>query len=221
MSDSMAARVGRIISGGLNAIIDSVENAAPETVMEQAIREIDGAVDEVRDELGKVIAGKHLAEQRLETEREKHRQLAEQVTVAVREGRDDLAEAGIARQLDIEAQLPILEKNIAGLAARQRELEGYVEALKAKKREMRAELEQFRASRQASQAAGLEPTAPTAATVDKASAAFERVVERAMGGAGAAGVDPKDAVRLAELEELSRRDRIRERLEALKAGSSK
>ncbi len=219
MSESMAARVGRIISGGLNALIDSVENAAPESVMEQAIREIDAAVDEVRAELGKVIANKHLANQRLETEREKHHQLEGQIAVALGEGRDDLAEAGIARQLDIEAQLPVLEKSIAELSEREKELEGYIEALKAKKREMGDELEQFRFSRETTQAAGPEASAPTGAKVNQASAAFERVMERSTGVGSGANTDPKDAVRLAELEELSRRNRIRERLEALKATS--
>lgn len=48
MKESITARVGRIISGSLNALIDAVEDSAPEWVMEQAIREIDGAIDEVR-----------------------------------------------------------------------------------------------------------------------------------------------------------------------------
>ncbi|MDH3763867.1 MAG: PspA/IM30 family protein, partial [Gammaproteobacteria bacterium] len=55
MKENIANRVGRIISGSLNALVDAVENAAPETVMEEAIREIDGAIDEVRTELGRVV----------------------------------------------------------------------------------------------------------------------------------------------------------------------
>ncbi|MEX0886491.1 MAG: hypothetical protein WD009_08645 [Phycisphaeraceae bacterium] len=34
MKEGITARVGRIISGGLNQIVDAMENAAPETVME-------------------------------------------------------------------------------------------------------------------------------------------------------------------------------------------
>ena len=43
--ESIAQRVGRLVSGGFNALVDAVENTAPETVMEQAIREIDSAIE--------------------------------------------------------------------------------------------------------------------------------------------------------------------------------
>ena len=43
MNESIANRVGRIVSGSLNALVDAVENAAPETVLKEAIREIDSA----------------------------------------------------------------------------------------------------------------------------------------------------------------------------------
>ena len=46
MSEGLSSRVGRIISGGLNAILDAVEDAAPDAIMEQYIREIDDAIDE-------------------------------------------------------------------------------------------------------------------------------------------------------------------------------
>ena len=79
MKESIAGRVGRIISGSVNALIDAVENAAPEVVMEEAIREVDAAIDEVRAELGKVLANKHLANTRLMEENRKHEELAEKV----------------------------------------------------------------------------------------------------------------------------------------------
>lgn len=118
MKESMSSRVGRLIAGSVNAVIDAVENAAPEVVMEQALREIDGATDEVRTELGRVIAGKHLANKRLVEESRKHEALAEQIELAVKEGREDLAEAAIARQFDIEAQIPVLESSIADAAGK-------------------------------------------------------------------------------------------------------
>lgn len=42
MKENMTDRVGRIISGSLNALIDAVENTSPEMLMSEAIREIDG-----------------------------------------------------------------------------------------------------------------------------------------------------------------------------------
>ena len=71
MSESIGRRVGRLVSGGFNALLNAVENSAPDVIMQQAIREVDEAIDDVRAELGKVIASKHLASSRLMDENRK------------------------------------------------------------------------------------------------------------------------------------------------------
>jgi phage shock protein A len=225
MKESLAGRVGRIISGSANALISAVENAAPEMVMEETIREIDGAIDEVRTELGRQVAAKHLANTRLMEENRKHDELAEQIGTAVSEGRDDLAEAGIARQLDIEAQIPVLERAIIEAGEKERELEGYVQALLAKKREMADELKRLitaRAESSAVAAGGGNAGGSVASRVSKAEAAFDRIMEKQTGLAGGAATpNAQHAAKLAELEELTRNNRIKERLAALKGGSGK
>ena len=222
MKESITARVGRIISGSLNALIDAVEDSAPEWVMEQAIREIDGAIDEVRAELGRVIAAKHLANQRLMDEGRRHDELAGQIELAVKKSRDDLAEAAIARQLDIEAQIPVLETTLSECSTQERELEGFIAALQAKRREMKEELKQFRQSQQESAGIAASTGAAGAAsgsvqqTVSKATSAFARVQERATGIAGRSSSGLGEAAKLAELEALARKNRIQERLAAVK-----
>ena len=128
MKESLIGRVGRIISGSFNSLIDVIENAAPETVMSEAIREIDAAIDDVRVELGRVVAGKHLANKRLMEENRKHEDLGEKIERAVNEERDDLAEAAISQQIDIEAQIPILEATINDCGNNEKELDGYITA---------------------------------------------------------------------------------------------
>ncbi len=227
MKESIASRVGRIISGSLNALVDAVENAAPETVMEEAIREIDGAIDEVRAELGRVVANKHLANQRLMEESRKHEDLSEKIELAVTEGRDDLAEAAIASQLDIEAQIPVLEATIADCGAQEKELEGYISALQAKKREMKDDLKSFRESRREADSVAASATGRAAGgscvevKVDKAESAYARVVENATGLIGRVGAgDAESAAKLAELDEMARRNRVNERLAAIKRKTS-
>ncbi len=226
MKESLTGRVGRIISGSVNAMISAVENAAPEVVMEETISEIDGAIDEVRTELGRHIAAKHLANSRLMEENRNHDELSEQLATAVAEGRDDLAEAGIARQLDIEAQIPVLERAISEAGDKERELEGYVQALQAKKREMREELKRLASVREESGAVAAGDSGAAGGTVAsrvaKAEAAFERIMEKQTGiSGGTATPDASSAAKLAELEELTRKNRIRERLAAVKADSDK
>ena len=225
MNDSLTSRVGRIISGGLNAIVDAMENSAPDMVMEQVLREIDGAIDDVRAELGRVAAGKHLASTRLREENQRYEALNEQIDTAVAGGRDDLAEAGIAEQLDIEAQIPVLERAVAEADEKEKELEGYIQALQARKRELKTELNRFVESRREAEA-GIGQVARdsgegVAARVAKAESAFDRVLEKQTGiASGKSGGDADRGAKLAELEQLARDNRIKERLAAVKSRSN-
>jgi phage shock protein A len=225
MSESLRQRVGRLVAGGFNALVDAVENAAPETVMEQAIREIDTATAEVRKELGVVEAQRHLTAKRLADDGKRHDELAEQAQLALNQDREDLAEAAVSRQIDLEAQIPVLEARLADLADEKTRLEGYINALRAKKREMTEALDSYRKSqRQAAQAAGSTDAGQSATTADnraeRATAAFDRVFQRETGITGTSGGSRDDDARLSELEELSRKNRIQERLAKLKSSQS-
>lgn len=218
MKETLTARVGRIISGGAHKVVEALENAAPEAVMEQSIREVDGVVDEVRAELGSVTARKHLASERLMEENRRHEDLADKAELAIKEGREELAEAAISRQLDIEAQIPVLENTITECSEREKELESMISALRARKREMESDLEQFRRTHVEEgkvAANAVQPSVSRTKRVETAQSAFDRVMERqtGLGGRGVSGDDAK----LAELEELSRKNRIKERLAAARA----
>lgn len=226
MREKITGRVSRIISGGFNALLDAVENAAPEAVMQQALREIDDAIAEVRNELGKVIANKHMANSRLMQVNSKCEELAEKVELAVEQSRDDLAEVAISQQLDIEAQVPILEAQIADLSSSEKELEGYIAALKGKKGEMKEDLRLFKASRKentvSESGTAVKKDGSVENKVSKAESAFGRVLENSTGitpGSGAA--DRDTAAAMSELEDMSRKNRIQERLAAIKGKRGK
>ena len=222
MSETLSRRVGRLVSGGFHALIDAAENLAPEAVMNESIREIERAVDEVRAELGKVLAQKHLAAKKMADESNRHEAIDANLQAAVDAGRDDLAEAGIAEQMDIEARLPILENTIADCAAQEKELEGFIAALQAKKREMQQQLQDWRA---AQQSMGTGKTAGgngsdlnrIARDAEKSGNAFDRVMGRQ--NSIHSSTDAAQLAKLKELEDLSRNNRIAERLAALKAKS--
>lgn len=219
MKEGLIARVGRIVSGSVHSLIDAIENAAPETVMEEAVREIDSAINDVRLELGKVAAGKHLASTRLLETKQQHEDLSAKIELALKESREDLAEAAVSKQLDLEAQMPVLEATINDSGLQEKELEGYIAALQAKKREMQAELRHLRQNLAESPKVleGGDRRGEVDGKVAKASSAFERVVEKATGIPGSGReADRKSAVQLAELEELARRNRIQERLAVVK-----
>ena len=222
MSETLSRRVGRLVSGGFHALIDAAENLAPEAIMNESIREIERAVDEVRAELGKVLAQKHLAAKKMADESNRHEAIDANLQAAVDAGRDDLAEAGIAEQMDIEARLPVLENTIADCAAQEKELEGFIAALQAKKREMQQQLQDWRA---AQQSMGTGKTADgngsdlnrIARDAEKSGNAFDRVMGRQ--NSVHSSTDAAQLAKLKELEDLSRNNRIAERLAALKAKS--
>lgn len=222
MSETLSRRVGRLVSGGFHALINAAENLAPEAVMNESIREIERAVDEVRTELGKVLAQKHLAAKKMADESNRHEAIDANLQTAVNAGRDDLAEAGIAEQMDIEARLPILENTIADCAAQEKELEGFIAALQAKKREMQQQLQDWHAAQQSmgtGKTAGGNGSDLNRITRDaeKSGNAFDRVMGRQ--NSVHSSTDAAQLAKLKELEDLSRNNRIAERLAALKAKS--
>lgn len=220
MADRIATRVSRIIAGGTHALLDKAENCAPEALMAQSIREVEQVLAEVRVDLGKAEAAKHLVLTQISRLNSEHEKLGEQTDIAVARERDDLACAAIGRQADIEDLLPVLQKDLDEQSERGKEFESYVVALFAKKRE----LEQVLADYQASLSS---PSAPTTASprggpdrqarVDDAESSFSRVLARQTGGAGVVTGISEAAGKLKELAEIQRAQRIAERLAAVKA----
>lgn len=222
MSESLSRRVRRLVSGGFHAVLDTAENFAPEAVLNEHIREVERAIDEVRGELGKVLAQKHLAAKKLADEGNRHESLSDQIQAALNAKRDDLAAAGVAEQMDIEARLLVLENTIADCAAQERELSDFVAALQSTRREMQQNLADWKAAQNQNHMAGGAVSGSKISQIahhsEKSSQNFERVLQRHGGmplnGAG------NQASSLRELEELSRQNRVAERLAALKAGKS-
>ena len=191
--------------------------------MEQVIREADQVVDDVRHELGQVAANRHLAQTQHAALNGEHAKLGTQVQDAMVKGRDDLVRTVVERQLDIEAQLPVLETTLADLARKETELQGYVAALLAKKREMESALTEFRRSR-SPQGLGSAPAPASLGAgqrMDAASSAFDRIHHRQTGlTAAARGATLQQSANLQELDKLERDHKIAERIARLKAGQA-
>jgi len=218
MAETLAVRVTRILAGSAHAFLDAVEGIAPEAMMRQAVREIDQVTSEVRVDLGKVEAAKHLVTSQIGKLNNESEQLAANIDTALKRGEDDLARAGIERQTLIDDQVPVLQRSLAEQLDRGRELEGYLTALLAKRREMESELQQYLASlAHASTAASATGKANQDARVEDARSAFDRVLARQTGVAGLNPANAGDAQKLKELQDLARHNRIEERLAQLKA----
>jgi phage shock protein A len=207
MNESITSRVSRLISGSINAIVDKAESLSPELVMKETIREVDSTIDEVKVLLGKETIELKKTKAQLENEKAKYEKLAEQIEIAISQDRDDLAKSAISRQMDIETQIPILEETVSQIEKNITKLENYIDALNAKKREMQEELQEFiKITKEQRVSSNIT------SNVEKAEEAFSRVN---------IGISSKflnkDDVQLAELDKLSRDNRVAERLQSLKA----
>lgn len=223
MADTLRTRVARVIAGGAHAFLDKIEDAAPVAMLEQSVREVDIVTDDVRAELGRVVANRHLAQQQHRHLNKEHDELGGALATALSGGRDDLAKAAIARQLDIEAQLPVLEGSLGQLAQEEKELSGFVDALMGKKREMERAIRDFEASRRSAESAMTRQGSSgssTQARVEAAQSSFDRTYQRQTGlDAAGRGATLEQAARLRELNDVARDNKINERLAALKSGS--
>ncbi|MFD1333805.1 PspA/IM30 family protein, partial [Methylopila musalis] len=114
--DSILSRVGRLLAGVANTAIDQAENRNPVAVVEQAIREIDRSADEARADLGKALAERHRIEARLRDLGGEKAGYDAKIETALAQGREDLARAGVARQIDLESQIEALARAAAEIA---------------------------------------------------------------------------------------------------------
>ena len=219
MVDSLRARVGRVVAGSVHALLDKIEDQAPEAMMQQAVRELDKVADEVRQELGRAAANRHLAQQQHAELNRRHAELSAHIEQALGQQRDELARAAVARQLDIEAQLPVLEATLGDLAREEAELKGYADALRGKKRDMEDAITAFIASRKAvASPASAVGAGQTQAKADAAAGAFDRIYQRQTGlTAAAQGASLEQAAKLKELDDMVRANKVEERLAQFKS----
>jgi phage shock protein A len=220
MSDNITTRVARIIAGGTHALLDKAEDLAPDAIMAQSIREIEQIIAEIRLDLGKAEAAKHLVTLQITKLQAEHEKLSTQITVAVSEQRDDLAAVAIGRQTDIEDFLPVLQKSLAEQTERGTVLVSYITALLAKKRELEQIVTNYLATQAESSKTSVQPNLSNKQSrIEDAESAFERVLARQLGVSGLQMGQLEDAAKLKELADLKRNHRIAERLAVVKLAS--
>jgi phage shock protein A len=223
MNDSINSRIRRIISGTASSIVSKIEGLAPLVVLEQAIDEVDRAIAEVKVELGRITAQKHHVTRTAVRLNEEHGRIGAQLQEAQKQGREDLVEAAISRQIDIEDQLPVLENQLKDLSEQEQNLNAAILGMLAKRNEMDEELSAFRQSQsqmqgQATSGNGDGISKGSASTgMEQAQQAFDRVLSKATGlhSTGRRSTTEESA-KLVELDNLNRKARIAARMKELK-----
>lgn len=222
MTESVTARVRRLLSGSVEDLVDRMERGSSETVMREAIREVERAIDEAKSAHGHALLKRQQALRHVTLATDKVADLRTKAAAAVQQGRDDLAEAAISRQLDLEAQVPLIQASVDEAAREAKDLEDCVAALSGRKREMEADLNAYRAAAQtaaaasgSSEGAANSKTSRATERTDRAHTAFQRAMSGTAGLAPGSS-DPDVHAKLAELDRMQRQSTISERLAALK-----
>lgn len=215
MSDKLLGRIARLVSGLAHNAVAAAEQVAPVPAMEQAIRDIDDAVRDVKVEIGKAEAQKFNVARRMEELRAEHGELGDRIAIALKQGADALAEAGVERQIDIEQQIALLERSVADVQADIDKLADSLRALDASRREASARLKSLKAAEAGAAAQTGAAGGGSGARAEEAMAGARRLAEDLT---GVPGERPKRQEELEELEELHRKEEIRSRLERIKGG---
>ena len=218
MAESVFVRVRRILSATVEDCVDRMEQAGGDAVMREAIREVDRAIDEVRGDQEAAMARRLQAVRQQRMLQDKVDQLTSKAKFAIAEGRDDLAEAALSRQVDFENQAA----KLAEVQTQSTEVEGKLEdsliALKTRKQQMEEALSAFQISQQEASLGG-DGGSRTERSVEKKVSQAEAAFDRAMTGAGGVGFTRADAQtinKVAEIDGLQRSATVAERLAALK-----
>ncbi|MBP1860615.1 phage shock protein A [Rhizobium herbae] len=146
MHEGILSRMGRLIAGIANAAVDKAEGTNKIAVVEQALREIDAAADEARTDIGKARAEEYRIQSKREEIAADLRKLDEKIRLAVSADRDDLAKAGVARQIDLESQIAALDKALTDAKANLDEGQQALQAVLATRREAEARLADLKRS---------------------------------------------------------------------------
>ena len=210
--EGILARMGRLLAAIASDTIDNVENSNKVALVKQAIREIDAGADEARHALGKSRAEEFRLKRRREELDAEVAGLTEKIRLAIAENREDLARAGVARQIDLESQGTALERAMDFIELEIDEQTKALQAMLGARREAEARLADLEASlaKHAPQETGRTAGATKTVSPDRAMAAIARVT-----GVPAAGA-PGDK-ELDELDRLHREKEIAARLERIKS----
>jgi hypothetical protein len=212
LHEGILARMGRLLASIASQTIDNAENANKVALVKQAIREINAGADEARYALGKSRAEEFRLKRRREGLDAEVVSLNDKIRLAIAENREDLARAGVARQIDLESQQIALERAMDFIELEIDEQTKALQAMIGARREAEVRLTELEQSLLPPSPAETGRGSGTTKTVsaDRALAAIARVT----------GVPASSVLGDKELDELDRLHREKEiaaRLERIKS----
>ncbi len=221
------SRLKRLVSSHVAAMADALKTTNPEQAMDDALQEVDKALNGIRREMGLAIADQHNAGKALAEAKTRAGEIDAEITAAIAEGLDDKAAAALNRQLDLEAHIAELEMLAREAAEAQSELEESVSMMADLRRDMVEDKERFLEARaDAADDAAYDDQGVDGSPMARAERAynnFNRILEDVMSATEKAVLpvesdvpqtDDKFAKDRRDLDALSREAQVEARLKA-------
>lgn len=223
MSESVLMRVRRVLSGRIEDRVDEMERSNSDTVMRESIREVDRSIDEVRRDQQGAMTRRLQAARQEENAAKKIEELTGKARFAIAEGREDLAEGALARQIELEEQVGKLKSVQEIATVEEQKLDESLSALRARKRQMEEALAAFAIAKADATLGGddgARSTIERERRLENAEAAFDRAMTGG-GGIGFTRGDAESINQVAEIDKIQRKASVSQRLAALKAEQPK
>lgn len=220
MENRLRDRIARVLTSTAHTLVDKIEGLSEEGILEAAIREVDAAIEEVHTAQGESLARKHHVTKAIERLNQERSRLEEEAEVALRNGREDLAVAGLGRVDDIERQLPELENQMLDHRAEVERLGQSMEGLKARRAQMADDLNVLRRTKAQtpSPAKGGTSAGSAERKAARAENAFNERFSKATGTSRAQlHAKESELAHLQELGAVARDSRVQLRLQQLKS----
>lgn len=217
MTESIFSRAKRMVSGSVEDIVDNMERSGGATVMRQAIREVDQVVAEAKNERDQATAKRLQAVRQQSMYAKRLEDMQEKAQYAMDEGREDLAEAALHRQMDFEAQKAKLAEAEEQASEQERQLEESLASLEIRKAHLEEELAHYEAARADADLESDNPQSKGAEAVrrvERAETAFSRAMDSAGGTTDIA--KGEHIKKVAEIETMRKQSEIEARMEALR-----
>jgi phage shock protein A len=219
MENRLRDRIARVLTSTAHSLVDKIEGLNEEAILEAAIREVDGAIEDVHTAQGESLARKHHVNKAIERLAQERNRIEDEAETAVRTGREELAVAGLSRIDDIERQLPELESQMLDHKSEADRLGQSLESLNARRAQMADDLIALRRTRAQSPADGGRTTgvSPQLKAARAENAFNDRYAKATGTDRSTLHAREAEQSKLRDLSAVSRDNRVQLRLQELKA----
>lgn len=168
-------RVNAILTANLNDLVDRFDD--PESMLRQAVRDMDEAVARATAAAARSIASETVLRQELDRRRQRATTCQRRAEAAVEQGDDELARQALARRREHETLAEALGEQLAGVVRVNTRLRRRIDAMRAARDEAGRKLASLTALHAVAQARGSLGAGGELAC-DGAFARFERLSDR-------------------------------------------